>query len=164
MTYIWPISGLYLRLYVRGTGGGKTCKKTACRAVPQISNLEFFCTRHVDSILAITLDHDLQMTRNWYHSKALVEAHLFRGVSSQSKHFPKIAFLARYGQSEPPFILILSSMCATFRRPTRAPSVPSHTSMKKLRNYSKYMANIWPYMAIYGRIYGHIYMAIYGHI
>ena len=32
------------------------------------------------SNLAITFDHDLQMTRNWYGSKALVEAHLFRGV------------------------------------------------------------------------------------
>ena len=78
-TYIQH-AGLYLRLPVRGTGGGKTGKKTACRAVPQISNLEFFVTRHVDSILAITFDHDLQMTRNPDHSKALVEAHLFRGV------------------------------------------------------------------------------------
>ena len=42
--------------------------------------------------LAITFGHDLQMTRNWYGSKALVEAHLFRGVSSQSEHFQKIEF------------------------------------------------------------------------
>ena len=52
--------------------------------------------------LAITFDHDLQMTRDLDHSKALVEAHLFRGVSSQSEHFPKIAFLARSGQTGPP--------------------------------------------------------------
>ena len=59
-------------------------------------------TRHVDSILSITFDHDLQMTRNWYGSKALVEAHLFRGVSSQSEHFLKIAFLTEYAQTEAP--------------------------------------------------------------
>ena len=74
------LAGLYLSLHVRGTRGGKTCKKTACRAVPQISNLECFVTRHVDSILAITFDHDLQMTRDPDHSKALVEIHLFTGV------------------------------------------------------------------------------------
>ena len=42
--------------------------------------MEFLVTRHFDCILAMTFDHDLQMTLNWYHSKALVEAHLFRGV------------------------------------------------------------------------------------
>ena len=31
------------------------------------------------SNLSITFDHDLQMTRNWYHSKALIEAHLLKG-------------------------------------------------------------------------------------
>ena len=64
--------------------------------------ITLFVTRHVDNILAITFDHDLQMTRNWYGSKALVEAHLFKGVSSQSEHFPKIAFLDETGQTGHP--------------------------------------------------------------
>ena len=54
-------------------------QKMARAAIPQISNLDLFVMRHVDSILAITFDHDLQMTRNWYYLKAL-ESHLFQGV------------------------------------------------------------------------------------
>ena len=60
------------------------------------------------SNLAITFDHDLQMTRNWYGSKALVEAHLFRGVSSQSGHFAKIGFSNQNDQTETPNLYILS--------------------------------------------------------
>ena len=52
--------------------------------------------------LAMTFDVGAQMTRRLHHSKALVEAHLFTGVSSQSEHFPKNAFLAEYGQTETP--------------------------------------------------------------
>ena len=44
------------------------------------------------SNLIITFDHDLQMTRKWYHSKALVEARGFR----------KITFFDRSGQIDPP--------------------------------------------------------------
>ena len=58
------------------------------------------------SYLAITFDHDLQMTRNWYGSKALVEAHLFRGVSSQSEHFPKNGFSNQNDQTETPDLYI----------------------------------------------------------
>ena len=48
-----------------------------------------------NSVLAITFDADLQMTRDLDHSKALVQAHLFKGVSSQSEHFPKNRFSAK---------------------------------------------------------------------
>ena len=67
-----------------------------------ITIFALFATRHVDSILAITFDHDLQMTWDPRRSKALVKAHLFKGVSSQSEHFPKIAFLDETGQTEHP--------------------------------------------------------------
>ena len=60
------------------------------------------------SNLAITFDHDLQMTRNWYGSKSLVEAHLFRGVSSQSGDFPKSVFFNQNDQTETPNLYILS--------------------------------------------------------
>ena len=58
--------------------------------------------------LAITFDHDLQMTRNWYGSKVLVETHIFRGVSSQSGHFPKIGFSNQNDQTETPNLYIFS--------------------------------------------------------
>ena len=48
--------------------------------------------RDTFSFLAITFDGCVGLTRDLDHSKALVEAHLFRGVSSQSEHFPKIIF------------------------------------------------------------------------
>ena len=67
-----------------------------------IAMIALFVTRYVDSILAITFDASLQMTRDLDHSKALVEAHLFRGVSSQSEHFPKISFFDRSGQTDLP--------------------------------------------------------------
>ena len=54
------------------------------------------------SNLAVTFDHDLQMTRNWYGSKALVKAHLFGGVSSKSEHFPKIALFDETAQTSKP--------------------------------------------------------------
>ena len=60
-----------------------------------------FVTRYVDSILAITFDASLQMTRDPDHSKALVETHLFRRVLSQSGHFPKIEFLGKNGPERP---------------------------------------------------------------
>ena len=51
-------------------------------------------------LLAITfVGHGL--TCQLDHPKALVEAHLFRQVSSQSEHFPKIVFLAGKGQTGP---------------------------------------------------------------
>ena len=59
--------------------------------------ITLFVTRYVDSILAITFDASLQMTRDPDHSKALVETHLFRGVLNQSGHFPKIGFSAKNG-------------------------------------------------------------------
>ena len=49
------------------------------------------------SFLATSFDVGHEMTRRLHHSKALVEAHLFRGVSSQSEHFPKIGFSAKNG-------------------------------------------------------------------
>ena len=60
-----------------------------------IAMIALFVMRYVDSILAITFDVGHQMTRRLHHSKALVEAHLFRGVS-------KIEFFDRSGQTEPP--------------------------------------------------------------
>ena len=59
-------------------------------------------TRDDIIFLAITFDVGHEMTRRLHHSKALVEAHLFRWVSSQSEHFPKNAFLAEYRQTETP--------------------------------------------------------------
>ena len=66
-------------------------------AIPKMSQI---LTRDDFSFLAITFDGCVGLTRDLDHSKALVEAHLFRGVSSQSEHFPKIAFLAKNSQTE----------------------------------------------------------------
>ena len=89
------------------------------------------------SFLAITFDVGHEMTRRLHHSKALVEAHLFRGVSSQSEHFPKIAFLDQNGQTElsssrpDAHFLFFFIDARDIRPPTRPPAVPSRASMKK---------------------------------
>ena len=73
---------------------GEICRRKEvlnnCRDASQSHPLQF-------SFLAITFDVGHQMTRRLHHSKALVEAHLFRGVSGQSEHFPEIRFSAKNG-------------------------------------------------------------------
>ena len=61
-------------------GLGFNRSRVLALALGAITIFTLFATRHVDSILAISFDHDLQMTRNPDHSKVLVEAHLFEGV------------------------------------------------------------------------------------
>ena len=131
--YVWPIYGLCMtyiwyiyRLYMAIWGAGDLS--------PVI-----YWTDNDFSNLAITFDHDLRMTRNWYRSKALVEAHLFRGVSKNCIFWrirPKY-----HRKSRPDAPLVIFHRCAR-HPPARPPADPSRASMKN-------WVQIWPYMAIY---------------